>query len=321
MDSEGLLLLSLNVTELRVLLALRHLADKNGLIKATMEDIGSLTKYGRESIRLAIRGLESANLLDTHRTKRNLGRLYKNEYQLLPVFLASDEKDPIILPEILPENLASTADISNTSNTDISIVINTSYLLESSAFEEEKFKEVVLVNNWKDDDDSIGGFGLLDGEVPASQKKAPVSKRNPKTRYQRPEEEWTAADVASEFSYRLYSKIKGVPAIINTDKLRGALAKWRKDYGTTAIIELEVMGMFFGDARVFDQARKEPHNAHRFFLRMLTTHSQQVTEKYEMDTEEPRREQYVFASDGKRFDNSMPGRASLDMYEDSLRRA
>lgn len=311
MDSDELLLLSLNVTEMRVLLALRHLADRKGLVKATMEDLGILTNYGRESIRLAIRGLENLEMIDTRRTKRNLGRLYKNEYQLFPKNLASEN----------PEYLASTADISNINIPDSTLVMNTTYSLESSAFQEEKLKEIVLNTRWQDDDDNIGGFGLLEGEVPSAQKKAPVSKRNPKTRYQRPEDEWTAADVASEFSYRLYSKIQGVPAIINTNVLRGALAKYRKDYGTTAIIELEIMQILFDDARIFDKVKKEPHNAHRVFLRMLTTHTAEVVEKFDLDSEEPKREAFVLASDGKRFDNSMPGRASLEMYEDTLRRA
>jgi hypothetical protein len=30
--------------------------------------------------------------------------------------------------------------------------------------------------------------------------------------------------------------------------------------------------------------------------------------------------EFVYASDGRRFDNSMPGRAALNRYEDKLRR-
>jgi DNA-binding MarR family transcriptional regulator len=86
---DELFLLSLTPSELRTYLALRHLADSSGLIKATMVELGEVTGYSRESIRLAVRDLESRGLVQTHRTKRNLGKLYKNEYQLLQVDLAS----------------------------------------------------------------------------------------------------------------------------------------------------------------------------------------------------------------------------------------
>lgn len=333
-QSDELLLLSLPANEARTLLAIRHLADRNGKVKATMEELGILTSYSRESLRKAIRGLEDRGVLLTRRTKRNLGRLHVNEYELLPQNLASDieevQENLASVASFYPKKLASTAgtdDIVVTSNTNSkSIVLNTSYLIGAEAPKEEKenFKEVKLVNKWQDDDDNLVGFGLLDGETRASLKPVPVSKKNPKTRWQRPQDEWTAADVASEFSYRMYQKINNAPAMINTSDLRGALASYRSRYNTNATIEMAVMEKFFGDARIWVEAKKAPHFAHKMFLRLITTETGNVMNELGMEETvviTPKSENYVYASDGTPFDNSVPGRVNLQRYEEKLRRA
>jgi DNA-binding MarR family transcriptional regulator len=329
--SDELLLLSLSANEARTLLALRHLSDRDGKIVATMEELGILTKYSRETLRVAVRSLEDRGLITTRRTKRNLGKLYKNEYQLIQENLASEEEkqENLASPaEVFAQKfLASTAgtdDVGIPSTNSKSIVLNTTYLIPSEA-REENFKEVKLVNKWQDDGDDIVGFGLLDGEVQASLKPVPVSKRNPKTRWQRPQDDWTPADVATEFSYRMYQKINNAPAMINTAELRGALAAYRKRYNTNATIEMSVMERFFGDARIWEQAKKTPHFAHKIFLRLITTETADVMDELGMDdavaeVAKPARAQYVFASDGKKFDNSIPGRVRLAKYEEKLER-
>ena len=332
-QSDELLLLSLSSNESRTLLALRHLSDRNGKVVASMEELGILTHYSRETLRVAVRGLEERGIINTRRTKRNLGKLYKNEYQLVQENLASEQKpqENLASPaEVFSQKfLASTAgtdDVVVTSNTNSkSIVLNTTYLIPSEAREEEKFKEVKVVSKWQDDDDHIGGFGLLDGEVRASLKPVPVSKKNPKTRWQRPQDDWTPADVATEFSYRMYQKINNAPAMLNTAELRGALASYRKRYNTNATIEMSVMEKFFGDARIWGQAKKTPHFAHKIFLRLITTETANVLDELGMNdavnesTEEEYAE-YVYASDGKKFDNSVPGRVRLAKYEQQLER-
>jgi hypothetical protein len=335
--SDELLLLSLSANEARTLLALRHLSDRDGKIVATMEELGILTHYSRETLRVAVRSLEDRGLITTRRTKRNLGKFYKNEYQLIQKNLASDSEKPVNQNTENPENLASPAEVfaqkflASTAGTDDtgipstnskSIVLNTTYLIPSKA-RGKNFKEVKLVNKWQDDGDDIVGFGLLDGEVQASLKPVPVSKRNPKTRWQRPQDDWTPADVATEFSYRMYQKINNAPAMINTAELRGALAAYRKRYNTNATIEMSIMEKFFGDARVWGEAKKAPHFAHKIFLRLITTATGEVMSELGMDepvSTEPKRNNYVYASDGTRFDNSVPGRVDLQRYEEKMRR-
>jgi hypothetical protein len=264
-------------------------------------------------------GLEDKGLVDTHRTKRNLGKFWKNKYQLLsPCFTFETKGVDIETQGVLPclTDETSTADIDITIDTaDTTKVKNTSYSLGARA---PKKKEVAVVNRWKDDDDNIAGFGLLEDEVQAKAK--PVSKRDPKTRRQRPQEEWTAADVASEFSARVYDKIRGIPGLVNTNALRGALAANRSRFEVSATLEMELMDRFFGDERNLAAIKGSPKKAHGIFLNFITMNITKVTEDLEM-TSEDKDENYIYASDGKRFDKSMPGRRDLAEYEEKLRRA
>ena len=175
-------------------------------------------------------------------------------------------------------------------------------------------------------DDEIGGVGLFEDEKPAAVKhKLSTDKRDPKTRGRRPQEEWTPADVAVEFSYQLAKKYPYLPGLLNTGQLRGALAKNRKQFGITAVIELEILRMFMAD----DSKHRidQPQLIYKFFLRMFTTHMDKALANLGMPTrrelsgvvdDEPV-EMYVYASDGRAFDNSMFGRRQLEKYEGKLK--
>ena len=203
----------------------------------------------------------------------------------------------------------------------------TSYLVPSGTKEEEKRKSFILVNKWMDDE-PVGGFGLFDDEIAAKTAGPKPSKRNPKTRHQRPKEEWTSADVASEFSSRVYQAIPGVPNLVNTEKVRGALAKMRKQFDSNALIELEIMKIFFEDPWLKSNGQDNPQFIAGRFLKMFTQHYDQALRNLGLPPRETPTDQdvtvdvaeFVYASDGRRFDNSMPGRAALDRYEDKLRR-
>jgi hypothetical protein len=124
--------------------------------------------------------------------------------------------------------------------------------------------------------------------------------------------------VASEFASRVYSKIPGVPGMVNTKRLAIALATNRKKYGTTAVLEVAAMDKFFSDARNIATLRKFPKNSHGVFLNAITYFA---AESVDTPVVEEETTNYIYASDGKRFDNSMPGRAALERYEEKLRRA
>jgi hypothetical protein len=123
----------------------------------------------------------------------------------------------------------------------------------------------------------------------------------------------------------MYQKINNAPAMINTSELRGALAAYRKRYNTNATIEMAVMQKFFGDARIWIEAKKAPHFAHKIFLREITKSTAEVLDELGMNDEtevvsSEKRSIYLFASDGTRFGNSVPGRINLKNYEEKLKR-
>jgi hypothetical protein len=113
--------------------------------------------------------------------------------------------------------------------------------------------------------------------------------------------------------------------MINTSELRGALAAYRKRYNTNATIEMAVMEKFFGDARIWIEAKKAPHFAHKIFLREITKSTAEVLDELGMNDTSPvsyqeEYDDYVYASDGKKFDNSIPGRVQLAKYEANIER-
>lgn len=280
--------------------------DRWGDVNLTQEELTELTGSSRTTLWRDMTSLEEHGLVDVSRTKRNYGKLYKNRYKLLCL---SRETSTLSEVDLTTTKLSTTG-------TTLTKEKNTTYSLWGSAPKEEK----EMVNNWQDDD-NIGGFGLLDGEVPASQRSKPVSKRDPKTRNNRPQHEWTPNDVASEFASQLYGKIRGIPGLINISRLAPILGKYRKDRGTTALFELEVINMMMNDDTRLHEVKKDPANAWKILLRMLATHGKQAQENLgqtDEELDEPIMERYIYASDGRKFDNSMPGRAAMERWEEKL---
>ena len=105
--------------------------------------------------------------------------------------------------------------------------------------------------------------------------------------------------------------------MINISKLAPVIGKYRKQYGTTALYELRVLDILLNDARKLDLVKKEPHNAWKMYLRMLATEGPKIVNDSHQEEE---REEFLFASDGRKFDNSIPGRLALKEHEEELRR-
>jgi DNA-binding Lrp family transcriptional regulator len=337
--AEEKFLTPLSATEYR-LLDILCLLSKDSMVDATTSQLAEYAQCSEESIRRALRRLEAANLVQTTRTKRNLGKFSFSKYTLTSpshkiVDLASSPSHKTVgwQPEPSHKIVGSTAgtsksaNISTTSNTETTNKANktTSYLVPKGT---KGRKEVILVNKWSEDDD-IGGFGLFDNELEAKKPSAKVSKRDPKTRHLRPQEEWTAADVASEFSSRLYKLLPGIPNLVNTNSVRGALARMRKQYDTNALIELEIMKMFFEDSWVTNQGKDNPAFIPGRFLKMFANNFDQALKNLGLPARSAPSEhavspsirvEFLYASDGEQFDNSIPGRLALQKYEESLRR-
>jgi hypothetical protein len=295
--------LSLGPSELKVLLALEYFADSKGVADPTMTILEEVTGYSRMQISRAIKTLTQQNYLEVKRLKRLDGFNHRNVYQLL-----SNTNVTVISATPSQSNVDVTSITNKALVIKIDKALDTTYLMEG---------EKKVVNRWSDDDD-LAGVGLI-ADTPVKTKKP--SKREPKTRHSRPIEEWTPADVATEFSYRVYQALPGIPGVVNTRSLWGALAKNRKQFGVTAVLEYELLEKYFADSRNINSLKQAPAYAHAKFLTFITNNIQSVASDLGVE-DQPEdipvievANKYVYASDGRRFDNSMPGRLALKQYE------
>ena len=327
--------------EFRLLVSLYHLKSRVGSVDATMEELRVLTGMSPESQRVALRGLESAGLVITTRTKRNLGKLSKNVYSL-PWAVSPSPENQGWQESPSQESRVSTGDyvvpggtsklsskVSRTSNKK-----DTTYLCVDAVGDHE-LKEVIVSTSqrWKargedtSGDDALGGFGLFEEELPAQESQLSISKRDTKTRGRRPEHDWTVHDVAAEFSFQVGKRFPYLPGLVNVKDLRGALARYRKQYKLNASIEMELMRMFFEDPNNLKDADKSPQYLHAKYLKTFKTHTNRALERLGLETEvavpthdvaPDDRDEYVYSSDGRAFDNTIVGRKKRDRHEERL---
>jgi hypothetical protein len=182
-------------------------------------------------------------------------------------------------------------------------------------------KEIrVPMRKWEDDSDSLAGFGLVE-ERDAVQ--PTIRKSDPKTRGKRPEHEWTPMDVAAEFSYRVGKRYPLLPGTVNVRQLSGALSKFRKQYQTTALVELELLKLFMADERNFQNIGDEAPFLYKMYLASFGKKMNQARENLGLNKVNAKVDTSVkvstlAASDGKVFQNSLSGRAQLERYEKKL---
>lgn len=301
-------LLELPPAQLKVFLAMRHLETRWGEVRASMDLLGGLTGYSRSSVHRAVEALVEGGWVQVKRTKRNYGLWDENRYTLLRCGIRETSKRKIEVSET-PEGRVihdtTTGVLLTTKSTNRDITTNK---LNNTLQEDS------VVNRWQDDED-LGAFGLLEGETPSGASPAEKKKLH---RSEKPHEKWTAQDVASEFSSRVYAKVRGIPGLVNTKRLAIALAQNRKKFGVTSIQEIGALEKFFSDERNLATIRKFPKNSHGIFLNAITKFlAENVSVETAVAVDET--SMYIYASDGKQFDNSMPGRASLARYEQKLK--
>jgi hypothetical protein len=131
-------------------------------------------------------------------------------------------------------------------------------------------------------------------------------------------------DVAAEFSFRVGRKYPLLPGTVNVRALSGALSKFRKQYGTTALIELELLRLFVFDESNFKHIGDEAPTLYKLYLASFGKKMNQARENLGLGKVAPIKEPVVkiaslTASDGREFQNSLSGRAQLERYEKRLR--
>jgi hypothetical protein len=306
--------------QFRLLAVLCHKTGSEGFLKASIADLGTWTgKSSDKTVRTALKALEKAGLLTIYKSRRANGFQGINTYKVTVKNYRTEEN-------VTVKNYRTSHDYKSLSNiTNKPLVPNGHISNQLKESETEGFtKEIIIpMRKWEDDGDNLAGFGLVE-ERDAPQPK--IRKSDPKTRGRRPEHEWTPLDVASEFSFRVGRKFPLLPGTVNVRQLAGALSKFRKQYETNALIELELLRLFMADERNFKNVGDEAPMLYKMFLASFKTKINQAREnlglaKISAPIETVVKMGTLTASDGRVFQNSLSGRVQLDRYEKRLKEA
>jgi hypothetical protein len=314
---------SANITDFqfRLFAILCCLAGPGGLIEASVAQLCIETgKTSDKTIRSALQGLEREGLIDTVQTKRANGyqgrkkitvKNYQQETELVKNYRTSHD----YVTNSHPSYIATRPLVPNSHSSKASYKLKES---ETVGFT----KEIrVPMRKWEDDGDTLAGFGLIE---PKDAPQPKIRKSDPKTRGKRPEHEWTAMDVAAEFSYQVGRKYPLLPGTVSVKQLSGALRKFRTQYGTTPLIELELLRLFLQDERNFKDIGDEAPHLYKKYLASFGTKMNQAREnlglnKVTAKIETTQASGTLSASDGRVFQNSLSGRAQLERHEKRLK--
>jgi len=316
---------SANLThfQFRLLVTICHLSGSEGRLQATAAQLGIETGNVHEkTVRRGLLALEKAGFLRRTPTKRANGYRGKDMWDVTSpqVTLGTLEAQ-----EIGDANVRTSHDYKSRSHiTNKPLVPNSqdSNQLKDIRNINVSMKEIrIPMRKWEDDGDSVAGFGLIE-ERDVSQKS--IRKSDPKTRGKRPEHEWTPMDVAAEFSYRVGKRYPLLPGTVNVRQLSGALSKFRKQYDTNALIELELLRLFMADERNFQKIGDEAPFLYKMYLASFGKKMNQAREnlgltKVNAPADTSVKISTITASDGRVFQNSLSGRTQLDRYEKQLK--
>lgn len=299
--------------QFRLLVVLYHLADRKGVIETSVGHLAALTKVTAQShVKASLKALEDAGYLVATRRKRNRGLYTTSQYTLcgpLERLTSIGSSEPLQrLTTHEPDGLVLLPN---------SHIVNK--LISNENIKIQKVSEETMNKSWRQEqqqDEQVGGIGKFAEESPRST----PSKKDTKTRGKRPQAEWTVRDVAAEFSFLVGRKFPWLPGTVNVNHLAGALGKMRKEYQTTALVEMEILKMFMVDEKNFKDVGDEAPHLYKRYLAMFRTHMNKARENVGLtnpvDDEE---EQFVYASDGRRFDNTIVGRKYLERHEGKIR--
>ena len=298
--------------QFRLLATICHLQGSGGRFKTSVAELGIQTgKTSDRTVRTALKALEEAGFLTRSQSRRANGFKGMDWYEVVENYRTG------------AENYRTSHDYRSRSQiVDKPLVPNSQDSYKLKDIEEKDFlKEIkVPMRKWEDDGDDLAGFGLVE---PREAKQPRIRKSDPKTRGKRPEHEWTPMDVAAEFSYQVGRLYPLLPGTVNVKSLSGALAKFRGQYNTTALIELELLRLFIADERNFEQIGDEAPFLYKKYLasfgkKMNQARANLGLTKVNAPVETSVKIGTLTASDGRVFQNSLSGRAQLERYEKRL---
>ena len=303
--------------QFRLLATICHLQGSGGRFKTSIAELGRQTgKSSDKTVRTALKALELAGFLTRSQSRRANGFKGMDWYEVVENYRTEDEN-------YRTANYRTSHDYRSRSQiVDKPLVPNSQDSYKLKDIEEKDFlKEIkVPMRKWEDDGEDLAGFGLVEPKEAAQPR---IKKSDPKTRGKRPEHEWTPMDVAAEFSYQVGRLYPLLPGTVNVKSLSGALAKFRNQYNTTALVELELLRLFIADERNFEQIGDEAPFLYKKYLASFGKKMNQAREnlgltKVNAPVETSIKISTLTASDGRVFQNSLSGRAQLERYEKRL---
>ena len=309
--------------QFRLLATICHLAGSEGRVEASAEALGIASgNVTGKTVRRGLAALEKAGFISRTKTKRANGYRGKDIVDITGPQVTSG---PTKAQDIWASNVRTSHDYRSRSiNTNKPLVPNSqdsNQLKDIRNTEGVSMKEIRLpMKRWEDDGDNLAGFGLVEPRDAESPK---IRKSDPRTRGKRPEHEWSAMDVAAEFSYRVGKRFPLLPGTVNVRQLAGALNKFRKQYQTTALVELELLKLFMSDENNFRNVVDEAPHLYKLYLASFGKKMNQARETLGLTKVNAPENTSVklgtlTASDGRVFQNSLSGRAQLERYEKRL---
>lgn len=322
----------------KVAVALYNLADFNGIIRITTKELSAFCNVSESTLTRAFRDLESKGFLTTTRSRKGFNRFSENVYAVRP-----ENETPSPLSAATQAKLrGSWANVPTVLDTNTSEAIGSIALKASDgdgvmdnflSLRGERSTAGPVANRQSNSDVSHKGKEILRISSPTGKSPVEISLSNsetpevvkypklsmdPKdfrTRGRRPVETWTTWDVAAEFSDRLQKRYPDRPMLVNKKTLAGALLPMRSKFNSNPKVELLLMKWFFEDRHKVRVAERNPQQIIGVFLNTFKT---QLTKALSL-ADIPEVPQFVYADDGKRFDNSMPGRKARDEYNKKQR--
>ena len=302
--------------QFRLFATICHLAGSSGGFKATAAELGRQTGNVHErTVRRGLKALEEGGFITRTATKRANG--YRGPDRVdIKVQADTGAQDTNVRTSHGYKSGGLIVDKPLVPNSQDSYKLKD---IESKGIQRKEVR--VPMRKWEDDGDNLAGFGLVE-DRDAPQPK--IRKSDPKTRGKRPEHEWTPMDVAAEFSFRVGRKYPLLPGTVSVKQLSGALAKFRKQYDTTALIELELLRLFMADERNFQNLGDEAPHLYKLYLASFGKKMNQAREnlglgKVNAPTETVVKMGTLVSSDGRVFQNSLSGRVQLERHETKLK--
>ena len=305
--------------QFRLLATICHLEASGGRLETTNAALGIATgNVTEKTVRRGLLALEEAGFIRRTKTKR------ANGYRGKDVLDITSPTGPVEAQKDWASNVHTSHDYSYNSHiANKPLVPNSqdSNKLKDSESKGILMKEIKIpMRKWEDDGEDLAGFGLVEPKVLPQRA---VRKSDPKTRGRRPQHDWTPMDVAAEFSYQVGRKYPLLPGTVSVKSLSGALAKFRKQYDTTPLIELELLRLFMADERNFAQIGDEAPHLYKKYLASFGKKMNQAREnlgltKVNAPADTSVKIGTITASDGRIFQNSLSGRAQLERYEKRL---